>query len=126
MYWAFICLFSSLCFLSVLLSALSETSVTCLLFSNLQFPYFCFVESQNSWHMNELAKKKVAQPVMKLHRSQSPLVQEYFVSKKCKLTSICMFSAQRPDFHFYATELNDKLCKILCLDKADSRFLSFP
>lgn len=82
MYWAFVCLFYALCFLSVLLSALSETSVMCLLFSNLQFPYFYFVESQNSWHVKELAKKKVAQPVMKLHHCQSPLVQKYILFPK--------------------------------------------
>lgn len=35
-----------------------------------------------------------------------------------------MFSAQGPDFYFYASELNHKLNKILCLDEADSSLLS--
>lgn len=34
-----------------------------------------------------------------------------------------MFSAQGPDFYFYASELKHKLNKILCLDEVDSRFL---
>lgn len=39
-------------------SALPEASISHLVLSNFQFPNVFFVENQNLWHLNELAKEK--------------------------------------------------------------------